>query len=82
MVVFAAQRGPYCGLVPGCSCWHEERELQRGDGLPPSLLTRHAQEIPRDIFFLLGYSRSFQHWEPPCSSPGPRFPKEPASRQR
>lgn len=54
MAISAAQQGPYCDTVPGCSCWHEDRELHRGDGLAPSLLTRHGQEIPRDDFFWFG----------------------------
>lgn len=40
--------------MPGCSCWLEDRELHRRDGLAPSLLTRHAQKIPRDDFFCFG----------------------------
>lgn len=58
MVIFAAQQSSYCDLAPGYSCWHEERELQRGDGMAPSLPRRHTQEIPRDDFFCLGIAEA------------------------
>lgn len=59
MVIFAAHQSPYCDLAPGYSCWHEERELQRWDGLALSLQIRHAQEIPWVDFFCLGIAEAF-----------------------
>lgn len=75
MVIFAAQGGPYCDLAPGYSCWHEERELQRGDGLAPSLPTRHAQEIPRDDFFCLGKAEASSTGSLHAAPLGPSSPR-------